>query len=114
MDAPSGTALRLAEAVAEGRGPGDRRLVLARVGETDRFFRALCQADPIGIRQLVPTATLRQANCYYSSSDAAFQDRYQASAEYERIAQGKVPLDGGWRVYSSGAVDRKWLATGDV
>jgi cellobiose phosphorylase len=76
---------------------------LARVGEADRFFRALCQANPIGIRQLVPSATLRQANCYYSSSDAAFADRYEASDEYERIAQGTVPLDGGWRVYSSGA-----------
>lgn len=76
---------------------------LARLGEADRFFRALCQANPIGIRQLVPSATLRQANCYYSSSDAAFQDRYQASAEYERVSQGSVSLDGGWRVYSSGA-----------
>lgn len=76
---------------------------LARVGEADRFFRALCQANPIGIRQLVPSATLRQANCYTSSSDAAFHDRYQASAEYERVAQGTVALDGGWRVYSSGA-----------
>jgi cellobiose phosphorylase len=76
---------------------------LARVGETDRFFRALCQANPIGIQSLVPSATLRQANCYYSSSDAAFADRYQASAEYEHVSQGTVPLDGGWRVYSSGA-----------
>ncbi|MBL8269137.1 GH36-type glycosyl hydrolase domain-containing protein [Steroidobacter sp.] len=76
---------------------------LARVGETDRFFRALCQVNPIGIRSLVSSATPRQANCYYSSSDATFEDRYQASAEYERVAQGSVPLDGGWRVYSSGA-----------
>jgi cellobiose phosphorylase len=76
---------------------------LAHVGEADRFFRALCQANPIGLRELVPTAALRQANCYYSSSDAAFADRYQASAEYERVAQGKIALDGGWRVYSSGA-----------
>ncbi len=76
---------------------------LARMGEADRFFKALCQASPIGIRQLVPQATLRQANCYYSSSDAAFEDRYQASAHYERIKLGKVGLDGGWRVYSSGA-----------
>lgn len=76
---------------------------LARVGETDRFFRALCQANPIGIQSLVPSATLRQANCYYSSSDAAFEDRYQASAEYDRVTEGTVPLDGGWRVYSSGA-----------
>jgi cellobiose phosphorylase len=76
---------------------------LAHVGDAERFFRALCQANPIGIRALVPSATLRQANCYYSSSDAAFDDRYQASAEYARVADGTIPLDGGWRVYSSGA-----------
>lgn len=76
---------------------------LAHVGDTEGFFKALCQVNPIGIRELVPSATLRQANCYYSSSDAAFDDRYQASAEYERVARGTVPLDGGWRVYSSGA-----------
>jgi cellobiose phosphorylase len=51
----------------------------------------------------VPEATLRQANCYYSSSDAAFADRYQARAEYARVSAGTIPLDGGWRVYSSGA-----------
>jgi cellobiose phosphorylase len=76
---------------------------LAHMGEADRFFRALCQANPIGIRSIVPAATLRQANCYYSSSDAAFEDRYQASEQYERVANGTVPLDGGWRIYSSGA-----------
>jgi len=76
---------------------------LAHVGDADRFFKALCQANPIGIRALVPTATLRQANCYYSSSDAAFDDRYQASEEYDRVARGTIALDGGWRVYSSGA-----------
>jgi cellobiose phosphorylase len=76
---------------------------LAHVGEADAFFHALCQANPIAIASVVPRATLRQANCYYSSSDAAFVDRYQASEEYARIAQGAVDLDGGWRVYSSGA-----------
>jgi cellobiose phosphorylase len=76
---------------------------LAHVGDAQRFFHALCQAVPIGIRSIVSSATLRQANCYYSSSDAAFEDRYQASAEYERVARGAVGLDGGWRVYSSGA-----------
>ena len=76
---------------------------LAHVGDAQRFFHALCQAVPIGIRSIVPSATLRQANCYYSSSDAAFEDRYQASAEYDRVARGAIALDGGWRVYSSGA-----------
>jgi cellobiose phosphorylase len=76
---------------------------LAHLGESERFFHALCQANPIGIRSIVASATARQANCYYSSSDAAFADRYQASAEYDRVARGDIPLDGGWRVYSSGA-----------
>ena len=76
---------------------------LAHIGAADRFFHALCQANPIGIRSIVPTATLRQSNCYYSSSDAAFEDRYQASAEYARVSRGTIALDGGWRVYSSGA-----------
>jgi 1,2-beta-oligoglucan phosphorylase len=76
---------------------------LAHVGLAEDFFRALCRADPIGIRSVVPAATLRQANCYYSSSDAAFADRYQARAEYARIRDGTISLDGGWRVYSSGA-----------
>jgi cellobiose phosphorylase len=76
---------------------------LAHVGDAEGFFKALCQANPIGIRSIVPSATLRQANCYYSSSDAAFEDRYQASEQYARVKQGTIALDGGWRVYSSGA-----------
>jgi cellobiose phosphorylase len=76
---------------------------LAHVGLAEQFLDALCQANPIAIRAIVPTATLRQANCYYSSSDAAFADRYQARAEYERVRAGTIALDGGWRVYSSGA-----------
>ncbi len=75
---------------------------LAHYGDAEGFFLALCQANPIGIRSLMPSATLRQANCYYSSSDAVFSDRYQAFVEYERVKRGEVNLDGGWRVYSSG------------
>ncbi len=76
---------------------------LAHLGEAERFLKALGQANPIAIRELIASATPRQANCYYSSSDAAFADRYQASREYQRVAQGSIGLDGGWRVYSSGA-----------
>ena len=76
---------------------------LAHIGDAEGFFKALCQANPIGLTSLVPSATPRQANCYYSSSDAEFADRYRASVEYARVAQGTIDLDGGWRVYSSGA-----------
>lgn len=76
---------------------------MARYGAADAMFRALRQAAPIAIRSAVPTANPRQANCYFSSSDAAFADRYQALERYAEIGAGTVALEGGWRVYSSGA-----------
>lgn len=76
---------------------------MAHIGNADRFFQALCQANPVGIDEIVARSTLRQSNCYYSSSDAAFADRYHAQAEYDRVRAGTIDLDGGWRVYSSGA-----------
>ncbi|HLY38625.1 MAG TPA: hypothetical protein VKU61_11360 [Candidatus Binatia bacterium] len=76
---------------------------MARWGDADAFFLALRQANPIAIDATVASAARRQANCYYSSSDAAFADRYEATARYEEVMQGRVAVEGGWRVYSSGA-----------
>ncbi|HEY7930045.1 MAG TPA: hypothetical protein VID71_08540 [Steroidobacteraceae bacterium] len=76
---------------------------LAHLGEAERFLHALSQAVPIQIQSLVASADRRQANCYFSSSDAAFADRYEARADYERVRRGEIAFDGGWRVYSSGA-----------
>lgn len=76
--------------------------MLAHLGHADAFFAALCKAHPLGLRAHVPSASLRQANCYFSSSDAAFLDRYQAQQHYGQVAAGEVALDGGWRIYSSG------------
>jgi 1,2-beta-oligoglucan phosphorylase len=76
--------------------------MLAHLGEAERFFDALCLAHPVALRERVPMADPRQANCYYSSSDAAFADRYEAAERYDDIARGRVALDGGWRIYSSG------------
>src|SRR5262249_6637289 len=75
---------------------------MARYGDGEAFFLALRQANPIGIRALVPSARLRQACCYASSSDADFSDRYQAAARYDEVRRGAVALEAGWRVYSSG------------
>lgn len=76
---------------------------LAHHGDAAAFFAGLCRMNPVGMRDLVASASPRQSNCYYSSSDAAFNDRYTASADYGKISAGEVALDGGWRVYSSGA-----------
>jgi 1,2-beta-oligoglucan phosphorylase len=76
---------------------------MAHIGDAEAFFLALRQANPIALTAVVPSAALRQANCYYSSSDAAFADRYEALADYEKVKTGAVTLEGGWRIYSSGA-----------
>jgi 1,2-beta-oligoglucan phosphorylase len=75
---------------------------LARYGDADRLLAALALVNPIGMAERVPSARRRQSNCYYSSSDAAFGDRYEAAAHYDQISRGEVAVEGGWRVYSSG------------
>lgn len=75
---------------------------LARVGQGARLLRALALATPRGSVDLVPSARPRQSSTYASSSDGAFTDRYDAQERYPALTAGEVPLEGGWRVYSSG------------
>ena len=72
------------------------------LGEREALWDALLVANPIAATDRLPHASLRQRNAYFSSSDAAFRDRYQASAEWERVKTAGVPVEGGWRIYSSG------------
>jgi cellobiose phosphorylase len=74
----------------------------ALTGKPDAFLKALRQAIPVAYRDIVPCGDIRQANCYYSSSDVAFRNRYEADELYDEIKTGKITLKGGWRVYSSG------------
>ena len=76
---------------------------LAQLGRADALLQALQQANPIGLGERLPQAAPRQRNCYYSSSDAAFADRTEASLHYDQIGSGQIALEGGWRIYSSGA-----------
>jgi cellobiose phosphorylase len=76
--------------------------MLSVLGEADALWHGLQQINPAGIRQSVPHALPRQANLYFSSSDAAVHDRYEAAERYDEIVAGKIPVSGGWRLYSSG------------
>ena len=51
---------------------------------------------------ITPAALPRQSNAYFSSSDAAVHDRYEAAERYDEIVAGKIPVAVGWRLYSSG------------
>ncbi|HEY6057662.1 MAG TPA: hypothetical protein VIV06_06480 [Candidatus Limnocylindrales bacterium] len=75
---------------------------MARIGKPDEAFRGLLAVCPVRLELDVPSALPRQSNAYFSSSDAAFMDRRQASRQFGRIRTGRVGVKGGWRVYSSG------------
>ncbi|WP_420793199.1 GH36-type glycosyl hydrolase domain-containing protein [Polaribacter ponticola] len=74
----------------------------ARVGNATAFVKALRQANPIAYNEIVTCGDFRQSNCYYSSSDVTFKNRYEADERYEELKEGKITLKGGWRIYSSG------------
>jgi cellobiose phosphorylase len=75
---------------------------MAVLGEAEALWEALQLANPIAVTERLAQATPRQRNAYFSSSDAAFPDRYAASNEWWRVNAGMVRVDGGWRIYSSG------------
>ena len=75
---------------------------MAVLGCPEAAFRGLLAVSPILAERDVPSALPRQSNAYFSSSDAAFTDRRQASRRFGWIRSGRVSLKGGWRVYSSG------------
>ena len=72
------------------------------LGESQALWDALLVVNPIAVTDRLAHASLRQRNAYFSSSDAAFADRHEASAEWSRVREDKIAVDGGWRIYSSG------------
>ena len=75
---------------------------MSDIGEFPALWEALLVANPIAVTDELSHASLRQRNAYFSSSDAAFEDRYQASDEWASVKGDSIAVDGGWRVYSSG------------
>ncbi len=75
---------------------------LLRLGDADRAWEALQLVVPTGLGEAVAGAAPRQSNCYYSSIDAGFRDRWDAEARASRLFDPTFPFEGGWRVYSSG------------
>ena len=55
---------------------------MAVLGDADALWEALYVANPINVTEQVANAAPRQRNAYFSSSDAAFLDRYEASATW--------------------------------
>jgi CRISPR-associated protein Csx3 len=75
---------------------------MAKIGDADRLWTALQVVNPVGLAESVPNAMPRQSNMYFSSSDADFGDRVEASRRWQELRSGRVGVRGGWRLYSSG------------
>ncbi len=75
---------------------------MAVLGEAQELWDALLVVNPIAVTDRLAHASLRRRNTYFSSGDAAFRNRYQASADWERVRAKTIAVDGGWRIYSSG------------
>ncbi|MGH6853380.1 MAG: hypothetical protein ACREDJ_09355, partial [Methylocella sp.] len=75
---------------------------MAVLGDAEALFEALQLANPVAVTERLAQALPRQRNAYFSSSDAAFPDRYAANNEWSQVKAATVGVEGGWRIYSSG------------
>ncbi len=75
---------------------------MAKLGEPEKVIENLLKIAPVGIRDTVKNAALRQANAYFSSSEGDYKDRYDFRDNFERLRTGEIEAKGGWRIYSSG------------
>jgi len=75
---------------------------LAKLGHAGELWEMLGRVTPVQLRARVANSRLRQGNAYFSSSDGAFADRYEAVARFGELRSGTVEVKGGWRIYSSG------------
>nr|TXF83685.1 cellobiose phosphorylase [Alkalicoccus halolimnae] len=75
---------------------------MAAIGKEEETWKGLQSINPIRIADAVPNACTRQSNAYFSSSDGAFLNRKEAAERFDELRDGKIPVKGGWRIYSSG------------
>ena len=75
---------------------------MAHLGKADAMLAAFGMVNPADVKSSVTNALPRQANAYFSSSDADVASRYEAAERYDEIVAGKIGVHGGWRIYSSG------------
>jgi len=75
---------------------------MSLIGDQAALWDALMVANPIAVTDRLRHASPRQRNAYFTSSDAAFPDRYAASADWAQAKAGAIAVEGGWRIYSSG------------
>lgn len=75
---------------------------MAKMGNGQEAWNSLFVINPILIKNSVPNARIRQSNMYFSSSEGAYNDRYEYKENFHLLKTGDIEVKGGWRLYSSG------------
>lgn len=75
---------------------------MCKLGREEKVWEALYKITPIKLNDYVKNANFRQSNVYFSSSDGAFNTRYDFQERFNELKNGDVKVKGGWRIYSSG------------
>lgn len=75
---------------------------MAKLGKCNDAWDGLFTINPILIQESVPNACIRQSNLYFSSSEGAYNDRYEYAKSFNKLKEGSIDVKGGWRLYSSG------------
>lgn len=75
---------------------------MAKLGKSKEAWNGLFVINPINIKDEVKNAQIRQSNTYFSSSEGAFDNRYEFQDNFNKLRSGDVKVKGGWRIYSSG------------
>lgn len=75
---------------------------MAKLGMAEEAWQGLNVVNPVLLSSIVKNSEPRQSNMYFSSTDANFSTRAEASHHFDHIRAGSVGLKGGWRLYSSG------------
>lgn len=75
---------------------------MAHIGNAARAKDGIDKIVPINLNKYVKNALPRQSNVYFSSSDGAFLNRYEAYENFDKLRDGSVGVKAGWRLYSSG------------
>jgi cellobiose phosphorylase len=75
---------------------------MAKLGYAEDAWNSLFTVNPILIQENVPNAAIRQSNMYFSSSDGAYDNRYDYQENFKLLKKGLIEVKGGWRLYSSG------------
>jgi len=75
---------------------------MAKFGNAEEAWLGLKKINPINLFETVQNAAIRQNNVYFTSSDAAFENRYDAMDNFDKLKTGEIKVKSGWRLYSSG------------